>query len=157
MTDVTQHTIVPVDDKLEQFTSKLLELGDKLIEGAEPATRMAWEVTMQAVQFQGMFFIGWSIAWLIAGLVLLFISQKLVRAIGADDDKEKEVKKKDAKPYKGMSSQTQVIYAWGVAIFGFFGAILTIGGIVGISESNQWIAAVAPEAAIALKLLGNVL
>ena len=123
-----------MDDKLEQFTEKLINLGDRLVEAAEPGAQAALDATLTGIWLDGVFSIG-------IGCTLIVLSATFVFAIYKFALKDKWLED-DAFFFSSIPLAVAAIF-------------LAVGGFIQLTQTKHFIAVASPEAALALRIVGG--
>ena len=137
-------------EKLDVLTGKLVDFGDRLLDAAEPAGRMAWEASLHAIQLQAVFKLALGGFVAVVAVCLAFVFCHFVRGIiaasGAWDDASGSKARNDA--------ECRLHFYVSASIISGFLLLFTIPfSFMHILSTKVWIAAVAPEASIALRIL----
>ncbi|WP_420415252.1 hypothetical protein [Roseibium sp.] len=123
-----------MDDKLEQFTEKLITLGDRLVEAAEPGAQMALDATLTGIWLDGVFSIGIGCALVVLSAASGFAIYKFaLKNRGLEDD----------------------IFFFGSIPLVVAAIFFAVGGFIQLTQTKHFIAVASPEAALALRIVGG--
>lgn len=126
-----------MDEKLETFTEKLIELGDKLVEAAEPGARVALETTLTAIWLEGFFSVAIGVAMSIGACFGAVYARKLALICINEN------------------SDLGIPYFVGALARGMLSMFAIIVASVRLLQTKHYIAIASPEAALALRIIGS--
>lgn len=128
-----------MEEKLDQFTDKLIELGDKLVAAAEPGAKAALEAALTAVYVQSFVSIIQGVVLVLLALLAVRFLPRLLKAFAKAVDEDD--------PATGVSCGVAMMAA---SLGGLFAGI---GGLTVLLRASTYMGVVSPEAALAVKIL----
>ena len=143
-------------EKLDTLTAKLVDLGERLIDAAEPAGRVAWEVALSAIQLKAVLQLSFGVfaAAVLVGFLLTFV-YALRRAISASKAWDQaSYGNEDIPSARDAATRKMNIFIPMAVILGAVSFPTFLFAMGMLLSTNIWVAAIAPEASIALRILG---
>ncbi len=143
-------------ERLDTLTAKLIDLGDRLIDAAEPAGRVAWEVALSAIQLKAVLQLSFGVfsAVVLVGFLLTFVYAFRRASSASKAWDEASYSKGDIPSAREAANREMNIFIPMAVISGVVSITAFIFAAARLLSTNIWIAAVSPEASIALRILG---